>query len=192
MMFLVVSSLLLLSLFSVGQGNSKTLISVSNGGEWGEWGQAEACPDGSSARGFSLKLVETHGFSENTALTAIRLYCVMDIDDQNATLIQSTEGRLGTWISPIWCLHGNLVAFSFKVEHQLGRGDHSEVATANIQFKCSDKRNFLYFLPLVGSDEEWSPTCQFGICGIRTKVGSPHGHGDDPVLSDVQFTCCAN
>ncbi|XP_075433770.1 vitelline membrane outer layer protein 1 homolog [Ascaphus truei] len=192
MMFQVVSSLLLLSLFSVGQGNSKSLISVSNGGEWGEWGPAEYCPDGSRARGFSLMLVKTHGVSENTALTAIRLYCVIEIDDQNATLIQSTEGRWGPWTSPIWCLHGNLIAFSLRVEHRLGHGAEIDIATANIQFMCSDKQNFLSFLPPVGSGEEWSPTCRFGICGIRTKVGSPHGHGDDPVLSDVQFTCCAN
>ncbi|XP_075433772.1 vitelline membrane outer layer protein 1-like [Ascaphus truei] len=191
MMFQAVSFLLLLPLFSVGHGTYDIVIGVSNGGEWGVWGPFESCPDGSSARGFSLKLVETHGDGDDTALTAIRLYCVIEINDQNATLIQSTEGRWGSWTSPIWCLHGNLIAFSLKVEHHLGRGDQSDVATANIQFKCSDKRNNLSFLPLVGLDEEWSQPCRYGICGICTKVGPPHGHGKDTLLSDVQFTCCA-
>ncbi|XP_075433776.1 vitelline membrane outer layer protein 1 homolog [Ascaphus truei] len=192
MMFQVVSSLLLLSLFSVGQGNSQTLLSVTNGGHWGEWGPLEMCRVGSSARGFSLKLVETHGDGDDTALTAIRLYCVMDIDDQNEYLIQSTEGRLGTWTSPLWCLHGNLNAFSLKVDHRLGRGDKSNIATANIRFMCSDKRNNLSILPTVGSNEVLSPTCRYGICGIRTKVGPPNGYGKDLLLSDVVFTCCAN
>ncbi|XP_075433773.1 vitelline membrane outer layer protein 1 homolog [Ascaphus truei] len=191
MMFQAVSSLLLLPLFSVGHGTYDIIIGVSNGGEWGEWGPLETCPDGSRARGFSLKLVETHGISENKALTAIRLYCVIEINDLNETLIQSTEGRRGTWTSPSWCLHGNLNAFSLKVEHRLGRGDKSDIATTNIRFECSDNRNNLSYLPTVGSDEEWSLTCRYGICGIRTKVGSPHGHGKDTLLSDVLFTCCA-
>ncbi|XP_075433766.1 vitelline membrane outer layer protein 1 homolog [Ascaphus truei] len=192
MMFQAVSSLLLLSLFSVGQGNSKNVISVSNGGEWGEWGPVEMCPVGSHVRGFSLKLEETHGVGESLTLTAIRLYCVIEIDELNATLIHSTEGRWGTWISPLWCHYGNLMAFSLKVEQSRGRGDEYDIATANIQFKCSDSRNILGFLPPVGSDKEWSQSCRYGICGIRTKVGTPHGFGDDPLLSDVQFTCCAN
>ncbi|MEE6528138.1 hypothetical protein FKM82_030104 [Ascaphus truei] len=100
--------------------------------------------------------------------------------------------RWGSWISPIWCRYGHLNAFSLRVEQILGHGAENDIATANIRFKCSDRRNSLFSLLSEGLDEEWSPTCRYGICGIRAKVGTPQGLGDDPVLSDVQFTCCAN
>ncbi|XP_075434345.1 vitelline membrane outer layer protein 1 homolog [Ascaphus truei] len=192
MMFQAFSSLLLLSLFSVGHGNFTDLINVSNGGGWGEWGPLEMCPVGSRARGFSLKLVKTHRIGENTTLSAIRLYCVIEINNLNATLIQSTEGRWGSWTSPIWCRYGNLIAFSLRAEQIPGHSGKNDNAKAIIRFKCSDRLIFLFSLLSMESKEEWSPSCRYGICGIRTKVGTPQGLGDDTVLSDVQFTCCAN
>ncbi|XP_075433795.1 vitelline membrane outer layer protein 1-like [Ascaphus truei] len=189
MMFQVVSSLLLLSLFSVGQGNSKNVISVSNGGELGEWGPVEMCPVGCHTRGFSLKVEEKQGKGDDTALNAIQLYCVNNKNNWEKT-IQSTEGRWGSWTSPVRCPNGNLVAFNLRVEPPQGDGD--ETAANNIMFKCSDESILEGSGLSWGTYGPWSLSCEIGICGIQTRVESNQGDGDDTALNDVKFTCCSN
>ncbi|XP_075433780.1 vitelline membrane outer layer protein 1-like [Ascaphus truei] len=190
MMFQAVSSLLLLSLFSVGHGNSKYVISVSNGGELGEWGPVEICPFGSRARGFSLKLEEYQWFGDDTSLNGIRLYCFSSINNGEFP-IQSTEGAWGSWTSPVRCPNGNLIAFNLGVSPPQGDGD--DTAANSIMFKCSDDlilegSSWL----LWGSYGEWSQSCNIGICGISTRVEEYQGGRDDTALNDVKFTCCEN
>ncbi|XP_075433763.1 vitelline membrane outer layer protein 1-like [Ascaphus truei] len=190
MMFQVVSSLLLLSLFSVGQGNSKNLISVSNGGEWGEWGPVEMCPVGSHARGFSLKVERFQWFGDDTSLNGIRLHCVSSINNGEYS-IQSTEGDWGSWTSTFSCHTGFLIAFSLRAEPRWIYGDdHS--AASNIMFKCSDQSVIKGSGNPWGSYGDWSESCEIGICGIRTKVQVYQSDGDDTALNDVKFSCCRN
>ncbi|XP_075433777.1 vitelline membrane outer layer protein 1-like [Ascaphus truei] len=189
MMFQAVSSLLLLSLFSVGQGNPKYDISVSNGGELGEWGPVEMCPDGSHARGFSLKVEKFQLFGDDTSLSGIQLHCVSS-NNNGEYSIQSTEGAWGSWTSPVWCPNGNLIAFRLRVSPPQGDGD--DTAANNIIFMCSDKTILEGSGQSWGTYGGWSQSCKIGICGIRTRVEEYQGKGDDTALNDVKFTCCKN
>ncbi|XP_075434092.1 uncharacterized protein LOC142471189 [Ascaphus truei] len=189
MMFQVVSSLLLLSLFSVGQGNSKNVISVSNGGKLGDWGPVEMCPVGSRARGFSVKLEEFQWFGDDTSLNGIRLLCFSS-NNNGEYSIQSTEGAWGSWTSPVRCPNGSLIAFNLVVSPPQGDGD--DTAANNIVFMCSDETILVQPLLWWGSSGRWSQICKIGICGISTRVEEYQGKGDDTALNDVKFTCCEN
>ncbi|XP_075434352.1 uncharacterized protein LOC142471433 [Ascaphus truei] len=186
MMFQAVSSLLLLSLFSVGYGQDPRFITASNGDPWGDWGDLQTCPDGYYARAFSLKVEGNQGSGDDTALNAIRLLCVSSNNEEYS--IQSTEGPWGSWTSPVWCPNGNLIAFSLRVETPLWFGD--DTAANNIMFKCSDNSILEGSGQSWGTYEGWSESCQIGICGIQTKVEPTQGDGDDTALNDVKFTCC--
>ncbi|MEE6524229.1 hypothetical protein FKM82_023578 [Ascaphus truei] len=190
MMFQAVSSLLLLSLFSVGYGQNPNFIGVSNGGPWGKWGDYEYCPEGFHVKGFDLKVEGKQGKGDDTALNGIRLHCVSKDASQTERLIQSAEGRWGSWTSTVWCPNGNLIAFSLRVESFQGLGD--DTAANNIMFKCSDNSILQGSGQSWGKYGGWSQSCQIGICGIRTKVERPQGNGDDTALNDVEFKCCSN
>ncbi|MEE6505922.1 hypothetical protein FKM82_007388 [Ascaphus truei] len=189
MMFQAVSSLLLLSLFSVGQGNSQNLISVSNGGEWGEWGPLEMCPVGSSARGFSLKVEKFQWFADDTSLNGIRLHCVSSKNGKYS--IKSTDGDWGSWTSTVWCRTGFLIAFSLRAENRLLHSD-DHTAANNIMFKCSDQSVIKGSGNPWGTYGCWSESCRYGICGIQTSVEPNQEDGDDTALNNVQFSCCSN
>ncbi|MEE6505925.1 hypothetical protein FKM82_007391 [Ascaphus truei] len=189
MMLQAVSSLLLLSLFSVGYGQDPTFISVPNGGRWGNWGQVQSCPNGFRAKGFSLKVEGNQRGGDDTALNGIRLHCVSrnNIDEN---VIQSAEGSWGSWTSTFWCRNSHLISFSLRVESPQGDGD--DTAANNIKFKCSDQRELEGTSTSWGTYGDWSQSCRYGICGIQTKVEPNQGKGDDTALNDVQFFCCSN
>ncbi|XP_075433790.1 vitelline membrane outer layer protein 1-like [Ascaphus truei] len=189
MMFQAVSSLLLLSLFSVGYGQTPPVLYVSNGGPWGDWGALQTCPDGSRAKAFSLKVEGNQGKGDDTALNGIRLHCVSN-NNNGEFPIQSTEGAWGSWASPVRCPNGNLIAFRLRVEPPQGDGD--DTAANNIIFKCSDETILEGSGQSWGTYGPWSPFCEIGICGISTRVESNQGDGDDTALNDVRFTCCKN
>ncbi|XP_075433778.1 vitelline membrane outer layer protein 1-like isoform X2 [Ascaphus truei] len=189
MMFQAVSSLLLLPLFSVGQGNSKNVISVSNGGKLGEWGPVEMCPVGFRAFGFSIKLEQFQWFGDDTTLNGIQLHCVSSNCNEEYN-IQSTEGAWGSWTCSQHCLNGNLFAFRLKVSPPQGDGD--DTAANSIMFMCSDKTILEANKLSWGKYGRWSQYCELGICGISTRVEEYQGKGDDTALNDVKFTCCEN
>ncbi|XP_068128165.1 vitelline membrane outer layer protein 1 homolog [Hyperolius riggenbachi] len=108
-------------------------IQVKNGGPWGDWGWTESCPEGTSARGFSL-LVEPEN-RDNTAVNSIKLYCAEPYSTTVEDTITSSAARWGQWTSVKWCPLGDFVSFSLKVQKPIN-GDNT--AANNIMLQCSD------------------------------------------------------
>ncbi|XP_017542418.1 vitelline membrane outer layer protein 1-like [Pygocentrus nattereri] len=184
-----------LFLVSYVRGNRpyRSVLTVSNGGSWGTWGEVEMCPKGYYAAGYSLK-VEDPIKGDDTALNGIRLHCVntptgVEWNSDFAT-VKSETGSWGLWKGPKYCPSGMLMAFQLRVEGQQGDGD--DTAANNIRFQCSGVDvDFVGWGTSWGEWGNWSKYCTGkGICGIQTKVEEPQGSGDDTALNDVRFFCC--
>ncbi|XP_036443929.1 vitelline membrane outer layer protein 1-like [Colossoma macropomum] len=171
----------------------KSVLTVSNGGPWGTWGEPEMCPPGYYAAGFSLR-VEYPISGDDSALNGIRLHCVNTPSgkawNSHFATVKSDAGSWGVWTEPKYCPSGMLISFQLRVEGHQGDGD--DTAANNIKFQCSGIQ-----LELVGEGTSWgewggwSTHCRGkGICGIQTKVEPPQGSGDDTALNDVKFFCC--
>ncbi|XP_063070703.1 vitelline membrane outer layer protein 1-like [Engraulis encrasicolus] len=167
-------------------------LTVSNGGTWGDWGTMVMCPKDYRAFGFSLKVEESQGIGDDTALNGIRLICrhVDNFDDQ--TTITSSTAEWGTWTKSLDCgSKGYLKSFSLRVEHPLVETD--DTAANNIKFRCTNSG----VGELTGYGMTWgswsmtySSNCAKGICGLQTRVEAPQGWDDDTALNDVRFRCC--
>ncbi|XP_075062473.1 vitelline membrane outer layer protein 1-like [Mixophyes fleayi] len=184
--------IILLSLCIVALGEY-AIISVPNGGPWGEWGPVEWCPCGYHAKGFSVKVESKQKVEDDTALNGIRLLCLNRSDivrDGKAeyVAIQSSEGPWGEWSPNLWCPEGHLLSFSMQVE--VPRKGADDTAANNLMFQCSDYNIFLGGGQSWGYYGRWSGICRLGICGMKTKVEPPQGSKDDTALNDVQFVCC--
>ncbi|KAG8136930.1 hypothetical protein E2320_005473, partial [Naja naja] len=131
-----------------------SVLSVPNGGSWGEWGPASFCSYG-YANGFSLKVEKEQVLGDNTAVNGIRLYC------NDSTEIESRVGP----VEP----------------HQKMLDD---TAVNNIGFKCSGGANLIGFGTKWGKFGPWSDSCSIGICGMKTRVEDAQGISDDTALND--------
>ncbi|XP_058272418.1 vitelline membrane outer layer protein 1 homolog isoform X2 [Hemibagrus wyckioides] len=104
-------------------------IQVNNGMGWGSWGHRDMCPYGTYATGFRLKVEESLGFGDDTALNGIALHCTKPMgstkDPQPYSTVQSDTGSWGSWTQNIWCSEGVLQAFQLRVESSQGRGSYA-------------------------------------------------------------------
>ncbi|KAE8620550.1 hypothetical protein XENTR_v10010322 [Xenopus tropicalis] len=216
MMLLWVSSLVLLCGFPAVHGiYNIPLISVPNGGKWGSWGAEQRCPNGFVAKGFSVK-----EYGDDTAANNIMFKCSDARELEGSGLSWGSYGpwsqscyygicglqtrveekqrsgddtalndaKYGNWSPTRMCPFGYLTGFSLRVEPSQGRGD--DTAANNVKFRCSDNHELEGSGLIWGTYGPWSPSCQYGICGLKTKVEGSQGKGDDTTLNDVQFFCC--
>ncbi|XP_063054301.1 vitelline membrane outer layer protein 1-like [Engraulis encrasicolus] len=201
----------LLSLLTVGQGsqvdkgfvsragvmyNSRpysSMITVTNGEQFGNWTWPEMCPPDYLAVGFSLRVESMQYGLDDTALNGIRLICSKGESRSFLYTVESHTGYYGEWTEPQYCPKGHLISFQLRVEpHQGLFGD--DTAANNIRFRCSS------FPVLEGQGQSWgeyghwSAECTDGggICGIETKMEEHQGGLDDSTMNDVRFHCCAN
>ncbi|XP_052443446.1 vitelline membrane outer layer protein 1 [Carassius gibelio] len=171
----------------------RSLLTVTNGGGWGSWGQREMCPAGTYAAGFSLK-VEDPINGDDTALNGIRLHCINTIQSSSHlhhsySSVSSDVGSWGRWTDIKWCPSGFLASFQLRVESFQADGD--DTAANNILFRCS-RGSFLKGGGTNWGDwGTWSDSCEGkGICGLKTRIEAPQGRGDDTALNDMIMYCC--
>ncbi|GAB0201165.1 vitelline membrane outer layer protein 1 [Grus japonensis] len=167
--------------------NPTRMISVDNGGPWGEWGDPEFCPKRSHATGFQLKVEPHRGFfGDDTALNGVRLLC------QDREVVTSSEGPRGTWSFPLSCGRGQrLVSFRLRVEAPRGLWD--DTAANDLDVTCSDGTVLEGQGGPAGTWGNWSVACPpaWGVCGLRTRLEPPQPRGDDTGLNGVEMFCCA-
>ncbi|XP_058040088.1 vitelline membrane outer layer protein 1 homolog [Ahaetulla prasina] len=166
-------------------------ISVKNGGQWGVWTWIDKCPPGSYAIGFSIRVEEYRGASDDTSLNGIRLFCSTEQTSNIMYTVESEPGEYGHWSGIRWCpRNGILRSFQLKVEPEQGAGD--DTAVNNIRFRCSNGLQIEEAGGPFGEYSEWSTPCERGgICGLQTKQEHYQGFFiDDTALNDVRFFCC--
>ncbi|XP_040202848.1 vitelline membrane outer layer protein 1 homolog [Rana temporaria] len=178
--------LVILSLLQVTLTCEETIY-VDNGAKWGDWGDTEMCPVGTSARAFELSVEPSQGHGDDTALNGIRLLCAEPGSEDIKARITSTMAKWGSWTGIQWCPSGDLISFSLRVEPPI-EGD--DTGANNIMFQCSDMKILKGYGSSWGDFGAWSEICYTGICGIQTNVERPQGKGDDTALNDVKFCCC--
>uniref|UniRef100_A0A8C3MKX1 Uncharacterized protein n=1 Tax=Geospiza parvula TaxID=87175 RepID=A0A8C3MKX1_GEOPR len=148
-------------------------LAVTNGGQWGQWGDPEFCPGRGYARGFQLKVEPHKGFfGDDTGLNGVRLLL--------------TAGDTGS------CPPGQrLVSFRLRVEEPLGLWD--DTAANAMAAICSGGSLLEGRGGPQGAWGNWSVPCPpgAGVCGLRTRLEPPQRGGDDTGLNDVELYCCS-
>ncbi|KAM7421478.1 hypothetical protein PAMA_015559 [Pampus argenteus] len=168
----------------------RSVLTVNNGGEFGNWTWPEMCPEDFFAVGFSIR-IERSGPIDDTALNGIRLICARDEDRSFLYSIESHTGYFGDWTQPQYCPSGVLTSFQLRVEPPQGTfGD--DTSANNIKFRCSSNPVLEGHGTDWGEYGYWSQQCSNGgICGVESKM-EEYQHGlDDTSLNDVRFHCCA-
>uniref|UniRef100_A0A8C6NM67 Vitelline membrane outer layer 1 homolog n=1 Tax=Nothobranchius furzeri TaxID=105023 RepID=A0A8C6NM67_NOTFU len=169
----------------------RSVLTVSNGEQFGNWTWPEMCPENFFAVGFSVRVESNQYGGDDTALNGIRLICAKDgsrnfLFHQFSFLLSS----FGEWSHPQYCPTGTLTSFQMRVEPHKGLfGD--DTAANNIKFRCSSNPTLEGAGLDWGEYGYWSEECRDGgICGIETKMEDYQWGLDDSTLNDVRFFCC--
>ncbi|XP_009459356.1 PREDICTED: vitelline membrane outer layer protein 1 homolog [Nipponia nippon] len=165
-----------------------SVITVSNGGPWGDWAWPETCPKGSYASGVSFKVEAPQGVMEDdTALNGIRLHCSHGGDSSG-----DYTAKWGRWSEAHWCPHrGRLVGFALRVQAPQRGLLSDEVAATSARLACSDGHVLEGPGSAWGQWGNWSPQCPRAVCSIQTRQDPARGlKRDDTALNDLCLFCC--
>merc|ERR1712002_1205706 len=158
-------------------------------GIWGDWGDIEYCRSGSFAHGFQLRSEPPQGSGDDTALNAIGLLCRDPHRGPFRKFITSAQGKWGEWTGFVFCPGGPITGIRVREEGRQGLGD--DTALNDISLSCS--RLFSISADVktswgVWKDWQYCPE-GFAVAGLRTRVESPQGSGDDTALNGVELYC---
>jgi hypothetical protein len=164
-----------------------------NATPWGGWSPILYCPPGSYVGGYQMRVEQSRGGRDDTALNAVNLHCF----DHAGNWVESFTphyGNWGDWHQSATCPWGTYAtAFALKVEPQQGRGD--DTGANSVKFNCSNGT----VIEASGGGGWGSWTSSWvtdtnpwpsAICGVRVKFEGWQGTGDDTALNDLEFTWC--
>ncbi|XP_063886877.1 vitelline membrane outer layer protein 1 homolog [Scylla paramamosain] len=159
----------------------------------GFWGATEACPVGSYARAFELKVEKQHwGVDDDTSVNAIRLYCYNAAGEPTGNVTSSTMNR-GSWTGVYSCDEGDFL-YGYNLKSQPDQGSLTDDTAANaLRMYCRQTSDYLE-----SPGNKWGSWLEpsfcrsgMGVCGLMTLVEEDQGtFGDDTALNDVRFLCC--
>jgi hypothetical protein len=171
-------------------------------GYWGTWAQCfEWCEENGPwfgrtyADSMNFRSESPRGSGDDTGLNGVQVRCTKQVSPGEAigwTSASSTVAPWGAWggfAQP--CPMGQpMVAARMKIETPQGNGD--DTAANRLEFKCRDGNvrspdaNSSW-----GTWGDWKQCpANTAICGIRTRVESSRGSGDDTALNGVELACC--
>ncbi|XP_037025590.1 uncharacterized protein LOC119066963 [Bradysia coprophila] len=163
---------------------------------WGDWGGADYCPEGSYVTGFDLKIEGSQGGGDDTALNSIKLVCT-SLKGVYQKDIVSSEGVWGDYRGRKYCPNGLGNGFELRSESsQGGRRDDTAAVDFNLICANNDGTSANIRGGEILTFGEWRTTNRMcppetAICGIRTQVEPPQGgRRDDTALNNVDLACC--
>jgi len=165
-------------------------------GSWGSWQQCyEFCPADTFAYAVILRSEPGQGGGDDTAMNGIAIACYNRWNGAYQGYVTSHAGYWGDWVEWAFVNPANtgnpFVSGRMKIESPQGIGDDT---AANIaQLKCM---NGVWIQPDAHTSwGSWNSetACPSGtaICGVKTRVESQQGGGDDTALNGTAFACCS-
>jgi hypothetical protein len=171
-------------------------ITIGDGG-WGDWDPNcfEFCPMGSFAYAANLKAEGSQLGNDDTALNAVSLHCYDRTGLGFTGYVESLMGAYGTWratgTTNPYTLANPFVGGSMKIEGAQGSGDDTSANQVRLEDKDGGNLTVLATGTTYGT---WRNhvVCppNTAVCGIRTKLESNQGGGDDTMLNGVALACC--
>lgn len=172
-------------------------------GFWGEW-YTEMCPEGTFATHYKLRVETQQGKGDDTALNAIKLYCMRKNGTGNSFAVPH-EGLWGTWSSWESCGTNRdgtrrfMIGGQMRVEKKQG-GDNSvksglqndDTAANDVHMKCENGGTIEADREGPWGDWYQARTCpnNTAVCGLSVRFESAQGSGDDTAMNGLRLHCC--
>ncbi|XP_028512726.1 vitelline membrane outer layer protein 1 [Exaiptasia diaphana] len=159
--------------------------------DFGDWGQAEYCNDGSYAYGFKMNVGHTNS-DDDTGVNGVVLFCKPTKPDENAQ-IASMYKMWGKWHPVLECPGDSTYLTGVSIKSQPKQGFRTDDTAANkFQFTCKDGTKLK---GVGGPHGEWGNQVNCpsnsAICGIKTQVENYQKYGDNTALNGAIFYCCS-